>query len=113
MPKKRAIRWLIIIICFYLIITTIRAMVDLWKSGDKVTRREQELASLEKEQEELLKQKRIVESPQYLEKIARNQLGLSKSGEEVIIVPEDLLLEAPVASPDATPNWQKWMRLWF
>lgn len=113
MNKKRTIRWLIIIICVYLIVTTSRAIVDLWRSGDKITRRETELNQLNEQNRELLKQKKIVESPEYLEKVARNELGLSKPGEEVIILPADLLAQAPVASIDATPNWQKWMKLWL
>lgn len=113
MNRKRLLRWLIIIVCFYLIVTTTQAIVDLWRSGDKLTRRERELAALQAQQQELLKQKKTVESQDYMERVARNQLGLSKPGEEVIIVPSDLLASGPVASADATPNWQKWARLLF
>lgn len=111
MPKKRLIRWAITLLCLYLIVTTSQAIVDLWRAGDKLIRREKELAALEAAQKELLKEKKRVESPEYLEKVARNQLGLSKPGEEVVIVPQDLLAQGPVASPDATPNWKKWVNL--
>ncbi len=111
MTRRRFLRWLIVIICFYLIVTTSQAIVDLWRAGDKLTRREQELAALQSQQQDLLKEKRRVESQEYLEKVARNQLGLSKPGEEVIIVPQDLLARPPTTLPDTTPNWQKWVKL--
>lgn len=113
MTRKRLIRWLVVIISFYLIVTTSQAIVDLWRAGDKLTRRDKELAALSAQQGELLKEKKRVESEGYLEKVARNQLGLSKAGEEVIIVPQDLLAQGPVASVDATPNYVRWWKLWF
>ncbi|MBI4099809.1 septum formation initiator family protein [Candidatus Microgenomates bacterium] len=111
MNQKRFLRWLIIIVSFYLIVTTSQAIVDLWRSGDKLTNRERELAALQVQQQELTKQKKRVESQDYLEKVARNELGMSKPGEEIIIVPPELLAQSPEASPDATPNWEKWMKL--
>lgn len=113
MPKRRALRWLIIIVSLYLIVTAFQAIVDLWRAGDKLTRRERELAALQEQQRELLKQKKMVESPDYLEKVARNELGLSRPGERMIVVPVDLLASTPVASPEATPNWKKWVKLLF
>ena len=113
MVRRRFLRWFIIIICLYMIVTTSQAIVDLWRAGDKLTSREQELAGLEAQQKELLKQKETVESQEYLERAARNQLGLSKPGEEVIIIPSDLLATGQTASPEAIPNWKKWWRLWF
>ncbi len=100
-------------VCLYLIVTTIKAIADLWRAGDKLTAREGRVAALKAEQEELLRKKAIVENPNYWEKVARDQLGLSKPGEEIIIIPSELLASAPTASPDATPNWQKWANLLF
>lgn len=113
MIKKRTISWLIIIICVYLIFTTLQAIVGLWRAQDKLTGREKELARLDAQQKELLKQKMVVESPEYLEKIARDKLGLSKPGEEVIIVPAELLAQAPKKASDLTENWKRWWRLLF
>lgn len=113
MSKNRWLRWAVIIICVYLIVTTLRSMVDLWRAADKLTRREQALAALMAQQDALLREQNKVNSPDYLEKVAYDQLGLSKPGEEVIVIPKELLKESPMASPDATPNWKKWTRLLF
>lgn len=111
MNKKRVFRWAIILGCLYLIVTTSQSIIDLWHSGDKLTTREAQLVALQKQQQDLLKEKKRVESESYLEKIARNDLGLSKPGEEVIIIPLELLVQTTVATPDATPNWKKWTNL--
>jgi len=100
-----------VIISIYLIVTTLRSMVDLWRARDKLTRREQAVVALQKQHDELLRQQNKVESPGYLERIARDQLGLAKPGEEIVIIPEELLAMGPVASADATPNWKRWARL--
>ncbi|MBI3559443.1 septum formation initiator family protein [Candidatus Gottesmanbacteria bacterium] len=112
MNRKQAARLAAIILALYLIITTIRSIFDLFKAGDKLTAREKRVEVLQKEQEDLLRQKAIVNNPNFLEKVARDQLGLSKPGEEMIIIPADLLKDTtPVILPDLTPNWRKWQLL--
>lgn len=114
MTRKQAVRLTIVLIGLYLIVTTIQAIFDLWKAGDKLTAREKRVEVLQKEREELLRQKAIASNPNFLEKVSRDQLGLSKPGEEIIIIPGDLLKDnTPVIPPDNTPNWRKWRRLIF
>lgn len=109
--SKRFIRWIIIVVCLFLIVTTGQSIGDLWHSGDKLARREKEITSLQEKKKKLLMEKAKVESPDFLEKIARDQLGMSKPGEQIIIIPSELLAQSPVATPDATPNWKKWLGL--
>jgi len=114
MSRKKLLRLVIIIFCLYLIVTTAKAIIDLWKAGDKLTQRQQNLSFLKKEQEDLLRQKAAIDNPNYWEEMARDRLGLSKPGEKVIVIPQELLVDqTPVASVDATPNWQKWAKLLF
>jgi cell division protein FtsB len=109
MPRTKLI---IAIICLYLIVTTIQAIFDLWRAGDKQVAREKSLAALRQEQETLLQKKALIETPAYWEKVARDQLGMAKPGEAVVIIPQELLADqAKIATPDASPNWQKWVRL--
>lgn len=114
MTKRRWLRWAIILICAYLIVTTTRSIVEFWKAGDKITTREDQLNQLNKQNKQLLAEKARVESADYMEKVAREQLGLSKLGEQIVIIPEDLLkAQLAIASTEARPNWQKWWKLWF
>jgi cell division protein FtsB len=114
MDRKKALRAIVVIICLYLAVTAVQSMADLWRAGDKVTRREQELAQLLKERDDLLKQQRETQSPLFLEQVARDELGMSKPGEKVVIIPRELLLQ-PVASSRGVegPIWKKWVKLIF
>lgn len=112
MQKKSWLRALTIIVCLYLIITTIQAIVDLWKVGDKELIRQKRISLLLKENQSLLAQKQLTQSQTYWEKIARDDLGMSKKGEEIIIIPDELLKDnTPIVSPDHRPNWRKWVDL--
>ena len=112
--NRKFLRLITIVVCLYLIVTTSKAIVDLWSAGDKLTTRESRVAVLKAQQEELLRKKAAAENPNFWEKVARDQLGLSKPGEEIIIIPQELLADHTVPTTlDNTPNWEKWMRLLF
>ncbi len=114
MDKWRIIRPIIIVVCTYLIITTLQGTVELLKAGDKVTRRENDLVALQKEQQQLIVRKKQAESQDYLDETAYGKLGLSKPGEEVIIIPQELLADhTPVVVSNNEPNWKKWAGLLF
>lgn len=113
MRRKQVVKLLIIIFCLYLIVTTIQAIVDLWRAGGKIDKRESALKQLETEQVRLSQEIKEASSPANIEKIARDKLNLARPGEEIIIIPQELLAPPKEASPDATPNWQKWWRLFF
>lgn len=114
MSRKQFVRIIIIVISVYLIVTTVRSMVDLWNAGDKLTKRQQTLAVLQQEQQRLLERKAKVESEEYLEKVARDELGLSREGEETILIPAELLAApAPKAYDLQAPYWQQWASLFW
>jgi hypothetical protein len=54
-----------------------------------------------------------VASPYYLEKVARDELGLAKPGERVVIVPDQYRAREPESqrAEDVVEkaNWQKWL----
>lgn len=112
MQRKTLIRALTIIVCLYLIVTTVQAIADLWKAGDKELERQHRLSALEAQQRLLLAQKNLAQKPEYWEKIARDALGMAKKGEETLIIPDDLLKEeTKVVVSDIRPNWRKWLDL--
>ncbi len=112
MQKKSWFRALTIIICLYLIVTTVQAILDLWKVGDKELARQKRITLLLKEQRTLLSKKELTQSQTYWEQIARNDLGMSKKNEEIIVIPDELLKDnTPIFIPDSRPNWKKWVDL--
>ncbi len=114
MFKNKTVKIGIIVICFYMLVTTTQGIWDLWRGGDKITSREKTLAALLSEREDLQRRKNQVEQPDYLERVAYDKLGLARQGEEIIIVPKELLADKNGGGISLQePNWKKWLRLVF
>jgi len=73
---------------------------------------QEEKAKLEAEQAKIKQEEEYVASSYYLEKVARDELGLAKIGEKVVIIPNDgrqMLDESrKVKTQGEKANWQKW-----
>jgi cell division protein FtsB len=74
---------------------------------------------LKEENEELKRKADEVQSQVYIEKQLRDELGLAKEGEIVLVLPEDKILRklAPDYEEDQErlpdPNWKKWLDLFL
>lgn len=95
----------------------------------KIEEGKKRLAGVEKEvaetigrKEELQKEISQKQSLEFLEREARNRLNLIKPGERIVILPpkeargsdaSDPSLESTDGRVTATPNWQKWWKLFF
>ena len=104
--------YLIIFFQILLIISLVQGIQISIKSQKRVSVLSATKQSLEQDRENLLKQYQYVQSPFYLEEVARDQLHMSKPGETVVIVPEGAVA-TPGASNQETgdsreQNWQKW-----
>lgn len=91
-----------------------QSLLQLYKAGYRLDEAKKELGSLQKEGKKLNDQLVEVQSPDFVEKEARDILGMQKPGETVVIVPE---LRLPNLKPDTSksdkqlPNWEKWWTL--
>ena len=82
-----------------------------------------DIARLQSEQEQLQQQKAFLETDQYVEWVAREELGMIKKGEVglLILTPDDLRPEARAAPATEAnhpaayrrPNWQRWWDHFF
>ena len=92
-----------------------RMGVNVWKlyrAGDKVEIARKTLAEVQAEQEKLKKQLEYVQSDEFVEREAREKLGLGKPGETVVIVPTPELPPSAKASEGRQSNWRKWWGLY-
>ena len=109
---RRVFLYLLIFFEILLIISLVQGIRLSLKSQQRVATLAAAKRALEQEKEHLLTQLHFVQSPYYLEELARDQLHLSKPGETVVIVPAGAVATAsasPVAVSDLhLPNWQKW-----
>lgn len=111
MLKSKLVNLIILMVGIFLIVNLTRSIIELLRAGDKIKETENQVAQLRYKNDELKKRLSEVQSPAYLEKIAREKLGLAKEEEVVVILP-------PYQPPSKTqeenlPNWQKWWKLFF
>ncbi|MBI3443492.1 septum formation initiator family protein [Candidatus Woesebacteria bacterium] len=107
----------LVFLVFVLLSSFVRNVMRLKVIDERVKKAEINLEELKKKKEDLAQKLELVKSEDYLEKEARDKLGLAKEGEIVVVLPDkDVLrqivppvVEEPDTLPD--PNWKKWARL--
>jgi cell division protein DivIC len=83
-------------------------------------RLDREKAAGEREQQDLLRmnaqlreEARLLETPEYIERLAREQLGLVKKDEIAVMLVEPPPEPAAPADPPAEPPARSWWRQWL
>lgn len=107
-------QYAIIVFQILLIISLARGIQLSKRSNLRITSLEESRDKLLVEQEKLRQQEAFVQSPYYLEKVAREELHLSKEGETVVIVPEGMMQESGKQNQESViteekANWRKWL----
>ncbi|OGG24045.1 hypothetical protein A3A79_02515 [Candidatus Gottesmanbacteria bacterium RIFCSPLOWO2_01_FULL_43_11b] len=111
--KSRLFRLVGTLVSIFVIVGVIRSMYSLWQKRDIVNERREVLLDLEKKQEELKKKLNQAQSPEFIEKSAREDLGLIKEGEAIVLVPMLENSKQETEKPEELPNWKKWWKLFF
>jgi cell division protein FtsB len=117
MSKK--IRWIVILVSLFMIISLSRSVMDLWEKRAIVKQEQERLSVLSKKHEELTKKFEMVQTPAFIEKEARERLGMAKEGETVIIMGDSSLPQQQAegkAFNDVSrqePNWKRWWMIFF
>lgn len=87
------------------------------KSGERLSTAADAVYKLEARNKELKEKLSQTESPDFIEEQARNKLGLGKTGETMVIIPDDKLKLVMEASQSAQvvrlPNWLGWWKVFF
>ncbi len=84
--KQTFIRVILTLVLAYLIFLIASVQWNLYKTNQKLSDLQDELARLQREHLELLEFKEYVGSEEYIEYRARKELGLIKEGERVIVL---------------------------
>ena len=116
---KKYIRYLIFAIALFLIVSMGRSTIGFLGKTGTIDEAQKKVEELEKEQALLLEVKEEVDSLEFVEKEARERLGLAKPGEVVLILPSDEVLAklAPEIEDELKveelPIYMRWLRLFF
>ncbi|OGM38702.1 hypothetical protein A3F01_06000 [Candidatus Woesebacteria bacterium RIFCSPHIGHO2_12_FULL_38_11] len=114
---EKSVYFFFLIFLGALILSVIRNLAHIKQAGLLLEEEERKVSALREEQKNLQEKLEKVQSEEFIEKQLRDNLGLSKEGEIVIILPEDKIVRsfAPKFEreeevlPD--PNWKKWIKL--
>lgn len=117
MRKKVFLIFAALVLLFIIYNLIVRIYVAV-KAGERLTQAVDRLHQVEVKNTELKNQLKEVASKEYIEKQARDKLGLAKEGEVVVVIPEEKIKQVLGLSKDEKneeklPNWLGWLRLFF
>lgn len=108
---------LIMLIALLLAYNLVNQIYDAVKSGERLSQQLEEVYQLEAQNRQLKKRLSEIQSDDFLEEQARNKLGFGKTGETVIIIPEEKIrqiLGATASAQEARlPNWLGWLKVFW
>jgi cell division protein FtsB len=120
--NHRLTRLIILILGGYLVVQTSRNVAVLWGAKGRVDQAESRLQELQKQNEALKLQQENIGKPEFVEREARDKLGLVRENEVVLVLPADQVQKLADSlreeyqksnqeiAPDL-PNWQQWLKL--
>jgi len=116
--KSKIISGLLTLFGLYLIVSFSRSIFDLYQKSKEIEKERLKVEALKIKNEELKKQLEYVRSQEFLEKEAREKLGLVREGEVVVILPENFKEAigndySQTEKDKEVPNWEKWWKVFF
>lgn len=107
---------LILIVLSVIIANNVKTILNYQKGVAKIEDTEEKLASLEAQNQDLKAKIQQTENPEYIEKLAIEELNLASSDATILIIPEENEPAQeenpkPHSNRDLTQNYVKW--LWF
>lgn len=90
-----------------------RTIVELWEQKGRVGEKERELTRVLTENKRLESQLTDMKNPSYVERVARDQLGMVKEGETMVMLPQGGANAEGRGNSGELPVWQQWFRLFF
>jgi len=116
---KGKIRWIVIFVSLFMIVSLSRSVVDLWERRFIVKKEQDRLIQLEKKHQELTDKLHLVQTSSFVEKEARERLGLAKEGDTVIIMDTNTYPEnartgnSSGITSTQIPYWKQWWGVFF
>ena len=120
--NRRLVRLTILLLGGYFLLQMSKNILTLWSSRNRITQAQNRLNQLQEQNSQLQKEAAQAGNPAFIEREARNKLGMVKEGEEVLALPQDQITalaqelrsqyESSQQSPSQSlPNWQQWAKL--
>lgn len=115
--KRPLVRLLIVGVSLLAVVSLSRTVYTLWGKRDYVRLRADALAREQAENDRLKKQVEEAKKSEFIEKEAREKLGMTREGESIVIMPQitqsDQSDQLNMTQEKDESNWRKWWRLFF
>ncbi|KKS32986.1 MAG: Septum formation initiator [Candidatus Amesbacteria bacterium GW2011_GWA2_42_12] len=112
---KNAKWWIFVVISLFVAVKLGIGVVRLWKTGGLVDEAKKEVSDLKKENSSLQEKLVYVNSPEFVEKEARDKLGYGREGEVILVLSDqNANLKSQISNPKTeVPNWKRWWDLYI
>ncbi|MDO8571801.1 MAG: septum formation initiator family protein [bacterium] len=107
----RIARIALIILAAGIIIGLSRSILSLRGRNGIVSERESKLKEVQAEHDLLQRKLAEAESPSFIEKEARNKLGMVRDGEVLVLLEENTGVPQSEENQADLPNWKQWVAL--
>ncbi len=115
--RSRPFRLIILAVSLFVIFTLPRSIYTLWKRKDIVKDHQKTLEQVKRENEQLKRDLAEAETPEFIERVAREKLGMLKDGEAIVLLPSTesaIMVQTNELNPTENfPRWKQWWRLFF
>lgn len=112
--RNRWFKLVIFLISLAIVVTAPSSLYEMWQRRDILRQRQVVRDSLAAKNEALKRELAEAETPEYVEKVARENLGLIKEGETIILMPRTQNVRSnDQINTQEIANWKKWWRLFF
>lgn len=112
---KNRFKWVVLILSVIIIIGLYRSVSDLWVKRSIFFERQNVARELQEENEQLKRRLEEVHTPFFVEKEAREKLGMVREGETVVLMDVGKNEEEGRIGrgEEMVPNWKQWWQLFF
>ena len=113
--QHRVVRGIVFVLSLIVVAGVIRSVVSIYQKRGIVAERQAVLQAEEAKHAALMQELQEATSSAFIEREAREKLGLVKPGEQVVILDQSKLLSTDknTEGPPPPPPWEQWWQLFF
>ncbi len=111
--KNRVFRAFFLLLCVMLAIGVVRSVSSLVQKQGIVAERKSVLEAEETKKRELQEKLREATSAGFIERAAREKLGLVREGETIVIMDKSQGASSAGQPSQDVPSWKQWWKLFF
>lgn len=112
--RSRLVRVVVLVICITIGVGIVRSVYTLSQKKGIMVERKAVLADLMAKNRQLQQELKEATGPAFIERAARDKLGLVREGETVVIMDKSKILDPNnQKNPLELPSWKQWWSLFF